>query len=77
MSAQFCLSSTAYFVCFEIKIYEEQSNQDPHSSLQMLLNRTGMGDPEGGGGQGVSTPPPPLKNHKNVGFLSNTGPDPL
>ena len=31
-------------------------------------------DPEGG--QGVRTPPP-LKNHKNIGFLSNTGPDPL
>ena len=28
-------------------------------------------DPEGG--QGVRTPPPP----KNIGFLSNTGPDPL
>ena len=22
-------------------------------------------------------PPPPPKNHKNIGFLSNTGPDPL
>ena len=21
--------------------------------------------------------PPPLKNHKNIGFLRNTGPDPL
>ena len=31
-------------------------------------------DPEGGGGQGVRTP---LKNHKNIGFRSNTGPDPL
>ena len=31
----------------------------------------------GGGGQGVRTPPPPLQNHKNLGFLSNTGPDPL
>ena len=32
-------------------------------------------DPEGrGGGNG---PGPPLKNHKNIGFLSNTGPDPL
>ena len=31
-------------------------------------------DPEGG--QGVRTPPP-LKNHKNIGFLSNTGPGPL
>ena len=35
-------------------------------------------------GQGVRTPPPPpqhththLKNHKNIEFLSNTGPDPL
>ena len=32
-------------------------------------------DPEGGGGQGIRTPPPP-ENHK-IGFLSNTGPDPL
>ena len=24
-----------------------------------------------------SGPPPPLNNHKNIGFLSNTGPDPL
>ena len=37
-------------------------------------------DPEGGGaggggrGQGVLTP---LENYKNIGFLSNTGPDPL
>ena len=27
----------------------------------------------GGGGRG---PDPPLKNHKNIGFLSNSGPDP-
>ena len=32
-------------------------------------------DPEEVGGQGSG--PPPLKNHKNIGFLSNTGPDPL
>ena len=25
----------------------------------------------------VRTPPPPLKNYKSIGFLSNTGPDPL
>ena len=29
------------------------------------------------GGDRVSGPPAPLKNHKNIGFLSNTGPDPL
>ena len=28
------------------------------------------------GGQGVQTPPP-LKNHRNIRFLSNTGPDSL
>ena len=30
----------------------------------------------GGGGQGVRTPPP-LEKYKNIGFLSNNGPDPL
>ena len=32
-------------------------------------------DPEGG--QGVRTPPSPLRNKKDMGFLSNTSPDPL
>ena len=31
----------------------------------------------GGGGGGGRGSGPPLKNHKNIGFLSNTGPDPL
>ena len=31
----------------------------------------------GGGGGGTGGPDtPPLKNHKNIGFLSNTGTDP-
>ena len=29
------------------------------------------------GGRGSAPPPPTLKNHKNIGFLSNTGTDPL
>ena len=33
-------------------------------------------DPGGGGGAGTGRPDHP-KNHKNRGFLSNTGPDPL
>ena len=34
-----------------------------------------MGGPRGGGGgQGILTP---LENKKDIGFLSNTGPDPL
>ena len=31
----------------------------------------------GGGDRGSGLPPPPLKNHKTIGFLSNSGPDPL
>ena len=39
----------------------------------MLDELESCADPEGGtGGSG-----PPLKNHKNIGFLSNTGSDPL
>ena len=34
-----------------------------------------MGRPEGGGDRGSR--PPPLKNHKNIGFFSNTGPEPM
>ena len=34
-------------------------------------------DPEGGQGVWTLPPPSPLKNHKAIGFLSNTGPDPL
>ena len=37
---------------------------------------TACTDPEGGGDRG-SGPSPPLENDKNIGFLSNTGPDPL
>ena len=33
-----------------------------------------MGGSRGGGGSGSG---PHLKNHKNIGFLSNTGPGPL
>ena len=38
------------------------------------LKQSACADPKGGGTGG---PPPPLKNHKNIGFLSNTGLDPL
>ena len=37
-------------------------------------DRDTCADPEGGGGD---KGPDPLKNHKNIGFLSNTCPDPL
>ena len=36
------------------------------------MRKSGVGE-----GQGSGPPPPPLKNHKEIGFLSNTGPDPL
>ena len=40
-----------------------------------LVDAKTWADPEGV--QGVRTPPPHLINHKNIGFLCNTGPDPL
>ena len=40
-----------------------------HSATQAVMDQEG-----GTGGPG---PLPPLKNHKNIGFLSNTGPDHL
>ena len=43
------------------------------SSLKWELT-TIMGGSRGGGGAGG---PDPLKNHKNIGLLSNTGSDPL
>ena len=39
-----------------------------------LSARKCMRRSRGGGGGGTGTP---LKNHKNIGFLSNTGPDPF
>ena len=33
-------------------------------------------DPERGGGAGGLDPPPPLEDHKAIGILSNTDPDP-
>ena len=47
-------------------------NQTKAFNLQSCL--ISCADPEGGGA-GVWTPP--LKNHKNLGFLSDSGPDPL
>ena len=56
-----------------------------HTSVQLVCSGSwnlstftctdpeGGADPEGGG----PPPPPPLKNHKNIGFFSNTGPEPL
>ena len=44
----------------------------------IMLN-TACADPEGGGGARGSHPPSlsHLENHKAIGLLSNTGPDPL
>ena len=39
--------------------------------------RGSRGGGGGGGGGGGAGDPDPLENYKNIGFLSNTGPDPL
>ena len=43
------------------------------TSRDICLRFISCADPERG--QGIR--PPPLKNHKNIGFLRNTGPDSL
>ena len=45
------------------------------SSVHLKLIYHTCADPEGG--QGGPDPPPSLKDYKNIGFLSNTGLDPL
>ena len=46
---------------------------DPEQTAPLVDQH--MGIQRGGGDRGPD--PPPLKNHKIIGFLSNTGPDPL
>ena len=43
--------------------------------LSVMLNVLSCADPEGGGGAGGPDPPP--EKSQNIGFSSNTGPDPL
>ena len=61
-----CLTSedgklTNHFYSTDTLLNSEDTDEIPHT----------WADQEGGGGQGVRTPP--LKNHKNIGFSSNTG----
>ena len=46
----------------------------PKTNHVQIQRRRGVGGGGGGGGTGVQTP---LKNHKNIGFLSNSGLDHL
>ena len=48
------------------KAVQTTNNNDPGYTAHVRIQR-GTGGPD----------PPPLKNHKNIGFLSNFGPDPL
>ena len=62
-----------YFIPGNLAPWEENTQQVFNCDLSWA-------DPEGGwgeGGGGAGGPDTPLKNHKNIRFLSNTGPDPL
>ena len=48
-----------------------QSQKIQYSIILTTLKEHDMRGSTGGG----TSPPPPLKNHKYIGFLSNTGPD--
>ena len=63
-----------------IYIFGIISVRDKRLVYSAYLVKIGIGDipsAETEGGTGGPDPPPPLKNHTNKGFLSNTGPDPL
>ena len=50
------------------------SSQPKKQTTDVIISHNTCADPEGG--QVVQTPPP-MKNHKNIGFLSKFGPDPM
>ena len=64
----------------ECSLIEETDTPTAHLSsawqemLSHAITKVPCTDPEGG--QGFQSPSP-LKNHKNIGFLSKSGPDPL
>ena len=49
--------------------FSKAHERDLHKRQLNMHGRVQSGGPD--------PPPPPLKNHKNIGFLTNTGPDPL
>ena len=59
----------------QIKIFPKPPQIHQHRHYLRFLGIS-CADPEGGGGGGMGSGRP-LKSHKNVGFLSNSGPDPL
>ena len=77
-----CLIRGFIILSLESKIAEldRQKTNKQDSSWSYSLGLTWLetptcADPEGA--TGVRTPPPPLENHKDIGFYSNTGQDPL
>ena len=50
------------------------SRVEAHIRMLFPCRSYGMRESRGWTG-GPEPPPPPLKNHKNLGFLSNAGPD--
>ena len=79
------LSMTCASCICAVKLYCMNYNKQAHEIFCMypicikslnIIRKCLMAwtDPEAG--QGFWTPPPP-KNHRNIGFLKKTGPDPL
>ena len=63
-----------FFGNFSLFIVSNQKEEYISAYGVKVTRRKSWADPEGGRGFG---PPPPLKNHKNIGSTCNIGPDPL
>ena len=68
------LQIAKHHICFRQDFKMMYADKIAKYELRVRSQHIACADPEGGGGQESG---PPLKNHKNVGFISNTGPDPL
>ena len=66
----YCVENKFPLTCIKCRYY---LSQDLHLTI-IILHYVSLYAGPGGGERGYG---PPLKNHKNIGFLSNTGPDPL
>ena len=70
-----CACYRKYAKCTKADAHDKMGFQ--YISISVDIVRSHARIQRGDRGSGPPPPPPPLENHKNIEFLSNTGPDPL